>query len=152
MLKRCIFSFCISSVCGLVVNLLIEIIVRMATGMEDFCTISPEFMAMFPSDTIGFAMNTLLYGVIGATFSIAMYIYELDHIGFVIQNILYCLATGVVWVPIVTLLWQLYRYPSALIGTLVGFAGSYVVMSIVAYRMTRKDVEQINEFLEQKAV
>lgn len=150
MIKRGTFSFCISSVCGLIVNLLIEIIVRKVTGMEDFCPISPEFMAMFPSDTIAVAVNTLLYGVIGVTFSIAMYIYELDYIGFVIQNILYCLATGVVWVPIVARLWQLYRYPDALRGTLVGFAGSYVVMSIVAYRTTRKDVEQINEFLEQK--
>lgn len=152
MMKRCAASFCISTVCAVIVYMLIEIIVCMVTGMEEFSPVSAEFTSLFPSATIAFGVNALLHGVIGAAFSVMMFIYELDHIGFIIQNILYCLATGIIWLPIVTLLWQLQNYPSALIGTLIGFAGTYVIMSIVAYRLTRKDVEQINDFLEQKAV
>lgn len=152
MLKRCTFSFMMSAMCGLIINMLIEIIVRMVTGMDDFIPISPEYLAMFPSESIAIEVHVLLYGVIGAAFSGMMFVFEYDKLGFVMQNILYFLLTGIIWLPIITIIWQLQRYPSALICTLLGFAVTYVIMSIVGYKITKKDVEQINHFLEQRTV
>lgn len=148
--QRCIFSFAISSVCGAVTNLLIELFVRMIIGKEDFLPISPEFVALFPSDSIAVEVNVLLYGIIGIAFSAAATIFEKDRMGFIVQNVLYCIVTSLVWVPIVILVWQLDKYPRALIGTLCGFAVTYIIMSIVGYRITKKNIEEINQCLAEQ--
>ncbi len=151
MIKRCGESFGISAICGLLVNMLIEIIVRFVTRDESFVPLAPEFVAFFPSETIAMEVNILLYGVIGAAFSVAARVYEQERLGYVWQNLIYFLLTSIVWIPIVILIWQLQKYPEALISALAGFAGTYVIMSIVGYRITKNDVDRINWVLEQKA-
>ena len=106
-------SFAISSVCGLIALLLIESIGKKVTGDPGFSAMSPEFVALFPSEALAAEVNILLYGLIGATFAGATVIFEKDRIGFMIQNLVYCLVTGIVWVSVVTVLWQLHRYPGA---------------------------------------
>lgn len=150
MVKRCMISFAISAMCGLAVNLLLELIMVHIVGLEGFTPISPAYLEMFSSERIAVEINILLYGIIGAGFSAMTFIYECSKIGFVLQNLIYCLLTCFIWVPIVTLLWQLQRYPNALTGTLTGFAGTYVIMSIVGYKTTKKDVEQINATLQRQ--
>ncbi len=148
-LKRCSISFAISSVCGALSNLIIELVVRAVTGMNDFSPLSPEFVELFPSETIAVEVNVLLYGVIGASFSAMTFIYEKEKIGFIVQNMIYCILTSIIWVPIVVFVWQLNKYGNALVGTLIGFFSTYVVMSIVGYRITKERVKEINMYLEK---
>ena len=148
-LKRSFCSFCISAVCGAFMNLMIEIVVRMVTGIEDFSPLSPEYVALFPSERIAVEVNILLYGVIGAVFSAMTFIYEKPEIGFVLQNLIYCILTGIFWVPIVVFIWQLNRYPQAFYGTISGFIATYIIMSVVGYKITKKEVEAINLYLGQ---
>lgn len=140
-------SFAISAISGLVVNMVVELIVRMVTGMEEFPLVSQGFTALFPSKTLAVEVNILLYGMIGAVFSAAAFIYEKDNIGFLIQNLLYMIMTACVWVPIVCMLWQLQKNMPAFISTLSGFMLTYMIMSFVGYQMTRKEVEDINRLL-----
>lgn len=146
-LKRSVFSFCISSVLGALTNIIIELVVRMVTGMDDFTPLSPEFVRLFPSETIAVEVNVLLYGIIGAGFSAMTFIYENEKIGFIVQNMIYCILTSIIWVPIVVFVWQLNKYGNALVGTLIGFFSTYIVMSIVGYRITQARIEEINKFL-----
>ena len=67
-LKRGFTSFALSSFAGLIVNLIIDIIMN-ARGLEGFSSMSPDYVALFPSVTIAAYVNILLYGVIGATFA-----------------------------------------------------------------------------------
>lgn len=147
-LKRCSISFAISCVFGALTNLIIELVVRAVTGMDDFSPLSPEFVGLFPSETIAVEVNVLLYGVIGAGFSAMTFIYENEKIGFVVKNMLYCILTSIIWVPIVVFVWQLNKYGSALAGTLIGFFATYIVMSIVGYRITQARIEEINKYLK----
>lgn len=149
-LKRSLISFCISAACGAVTNMVIELIVCAVTGAEEFTTFSPEYMAMFSSRSVAIETAILLYGVIGAAFAAMSFVFKYNKMGFIVQNLLYALLTSAVWVPIITLIWQLQRYPQAFAGTLMGFAVSYLIMSIVGYKITKSDVEQINSFLKQK--
>lgn len=149
-LYRCIFSFAVSAVCGNITNFLIEFVVRTVTGSKDFLPLSLEFVALFPSESIAVEVNILLYGIIGIAFSAATIIYEKDRLGFIVQNILYFIVTSMVWVPIVTLVWQLHKYPQALIGTICGFVVTYIIMSIVGYRITKKNIEKINLCLAEQ--
>jgi len=149
MIKRAAFSFLISSFCGLVVYLLIEFIVGVVIGVEGFTALTPEYLAKFPSETLALGVAVLFHGLIGATFAAAGFVDEKAEIGFILQNVIYVLLTGIVWIPIICFVWQLYRYPAALFSTVGGFVLTYVVMSVVGYSITKKEVEQINARLAE---
>ena len=145
-LKKGAISFAIGSISGLMVNLLIDVAVN-ASGVSEFCSISPNFLALFPTTAMAAYVNVLLYGVIGATFAMMTVIYEFERIGFVIQSIIYFLVTSAVCLLITMLPWQLHRYPMAFFCTLTGYALAHVIMITLEYRELRKDVSEINREL-----
>lgn len=144
MIKRMGRSFIYTSFFAMLCNVMIEIVVR-SIAKFDYSPITPEYIAMFPSVTIAYGVDLLLYGVIGMAFSGFMIIYEKDQMGFVFQNIIYFVLTSVVWIPIVTFLWQLWRYPEALFCTVICFVVTNIIMMIVGYRTTKKNIEALNE-------
>lgn len=138
----------ISAIVGMIVLLLIEAIGNIFDG--NISPLTPEFIALFPSQTIALEVDILLYGVFGLVFSAMSFIYEQERIGFVVQNLIYALGTAIVWIPIVIFMWQLQKYPQALVCTIVGFFATYMIMTIVAYRDTKKNVEEVNRLLEAR--
>ena len=146
-IKRIMFSFTSSCFCGLLVNLIIDLSVNFSSE-EAFTSVSPAFLNYFPTDVTAAYVNILLYGLIGATFGGLTFIYECDRIGFVVQNIIYFLGTSIVWVFVSVVLWQLQRYPSALISTLAGYAVTYVLITVFMYRNMKKSVQQVNSLLD----
>lgn len=146
-LRRCIISFCLSSFSGLIVNLVIDAIVNAVNPGSGFVAISPDFVALFPTAVIAGYVNILLYGIIGTTFAAMTFIYEIRKIGILIQGLIYCLATSLVWIPITMLLWQLYKYPEALISTIIGYTFSYIVVSVISYKKLRNDISAINDLI-----
>ena len=143
-LKRGFTSFALSSFAGLIVNLIIDIILN-ATLKTGFYSMSPDYVALFPSVTIAAYVNVLLYGVIGATFALSAYIYEIEKMGFIIQSIIYFIITTSVCVAITILLWQLHKYPAAFISTLAGYFATHVIMMVIEYRKLKADIKVINE-------
>ena len=143
-LKRGFTSFALSSFAGLLVNLIIDIIMN-ARGMTGFNSMSPEYVALFPSVTIAAYVNVLLYGIIGVTFAMSALIYEVEKMGFLIQSIIYFIITSAVCVGITMLLWQLHKYPAAFICTLLGYAVTHVIMITLEYRKLKADIKVINE-------
>ena len=143
MIKRCINSFVYSTFFGILINLIIELVVRGISGF-DYSPITPEFRAYFPSETMAVFTDALLYGVIGFTFSFMLFIYNYDRLGFVVQNIIYYISTSIVWMPIIIYIWQLQKYLSALIFTLTGFVVVEIIMTIIAYNITKKNIAAIN--------
>ncbi len=143
-LKKGIMSFAISSFAGLLVNLIIDLIANL-TGHTGFVSMSEDYLALFPSVALAAYVNVLLYGVIGATFAMTTVVYEIERMGFIIQSILYFVITSSVCMAITIFLWQLYKYPAAIICTLLGFAVSHVLMITNEYRRLRADIKVINE-------
>ena len=148
-LKRGFTSFALSSFAGLLVNLIIDIIMN-RTLNAGFHSMSPEYVALFPSVTIAAYVNVLIYGVIGATFSMATLIYEVERIGFIIQSIIYFIITSSVCMAITMLLWQLHRYPAAFIATLAGYLATHIIMMVIEYRKLKADIKVINELSADK--
>ena len=146
-LKRGAVSFSISSMVGLIVNLIIDVTVN-AAGKDGFFSVSPEAQALFPTPAIAAYVNVLLYGAIGATFAMMTFLFEIDRLGFVIQSILYFVTTSIVLVGITIFLWQLHKHPQALIPTLMGYAVTYFIMFTVEYRELKKNIREINQELE----
>ena len=147
-LKRGALSFAISSFAGLIINLLIDLIANLV-GAKDFCSISPDFRAFFPTTALAVYVNILLYGLIGATFAMMTFVYELEKIGFVIQSIIYCIVTGTVCMLITVLLWQLQRHSEAFISTCIGYLAAHVIMIVIQYHALKKDISAINTELDR---
>ena len=150
MLKRITFSFVISSLVGLIVYMIIELVGNVILGLEEFSVLTPEYLSLFPSETLALEVAVLFHGLIGAVFSAATFIYEKIEVGFIVQNIIYFVLTGIVWIPVVSFVWQLYRYPAAFFSTLGGFVMTYVIMSVVGYNITKKEVALINAHLAEE--
>ena len=150
MIKKMLFSFAVSCCCGLIVYILSEWIACVLIGIENFSAMTPEYRAKFPSDTLAMGVAVLSHGLIGAAFSGATVIYEKIEIGFILQNILYFLATGAVWILVICYVWQLYRYPEAFFFTTGGFLITYIIMSIFGYGITKREVAQINAKLAEE--
>lgn len=148
-LKRGFMSFVFSSLAGLLVNLIIDVIMN-ASFDAGFTSMSPDYVALFPSVSIAAYVNIILYGLIGAAFSLSSYIYEVEKIGFIIQSIIYFIITSSVCGGITILLWQLHKYPSAFISTLAGYFATHVIMMVIEYRKLKADIKVINELSADK--
>ena len=147
-IRRVFISFACSAFAGLLCNLLIDVIVNGVSDMEGFISMSPEFLALFPTPAIAAYVNIILYGLIGAAFAGMTFIYDIDRIGFVIQSIIYFVGTSIILTIITFVIWQLWKYPPALISTILGFFLTYVIINIVVYNTTRKDISDVNRMLE----
>ncbi|MCR5311255.1 MAG: DUF3021 domain-containing protein [Lachnospiraceae bacterium] len=143
-LKKGIISFFISAFAGVLVNLIIDCAVN-ANGVKGFVSMSPDFVNLFPTPVMAAYVNILLYGLIGFTFSVMTFIYDVERIGFAIQSIIYFIVTASVCLAITVILWQLYKYPPAFAGTLAGYGATHVIMFIIGYRTLKKDIKEINE-------
>lgn len=143
-------SFAISAFFGALVNLIVDVIANSA-GKEGFISMTPEFRALFPTPVIASYVNVMLYGVIGATFAGMTFLFELDRLGFVIQSVLYFLLTIIIVLSITVLIWQLHRYPQAMISTVAGYGGTYLIMGIRQYRELKTNIRLINDELDQPA-
>ena len=143
-LKRGMISFFISSFAGLLVNLSIDCIVN-AKGEGGFISMVPDFVAMFPTPVIAAYVNIMLYGLIGFTFSVMTFVYDIARIGFVIQSIIYFVVTASVCITITVVFWQMHKYPEAFISTLSCYAVTHVIMITVGYNKLKKDIKEINE-------
>ncbi len=146
-LKRGLFSFAISAFIGTLINLVIDGIFNIK-GMDGFASMSPAFRALFPTDAMAAYVNVLLYGTIGAVFAIMTFVYDIPRLGFVFQSLIYFIVTGAVCIAVTTLLWQLQKYPPALIGTLCGYFFTHVIIFVMEYRKLKADIKEMNEIIK----
>ncbi|MCR4557441.1 MAG: DUF3021 domain-containing protein [Saccharofermentans sp.] len=146
-LTRIFISFSVSAFMGVLINLIIDAVAN-ATGNAGFISMSPQYVALFPTPVIAAYCNVLIYGIIGAVFSGATIIYEVERIGFVIQSLIYFLITAAASMGITVVLWQLHRYPEAFISTMAGYLATHIIMITIEYRKVKADIKAINEMAE----
>ena len=146
-LTRIFISFSVSAFMGVLINLIIDAVAN-ATGNAGFISMSPQHVALFPTPVIAAYCNVLIYGIIGAVFSGATIIYEVERIGFVIQSLIYFLITASASMGITVVLWQLHRYPAAFISTMAGYLATHIIMITIEYRKVKADIKAINEMAE----
>ena len=143
-LRRGAVSFAISAFAGLLVNLCVDVIAN-ACGAPGFVSMSPAFRAIFPTHAVAAYVNVLLYGLIGFSFAVMSFIYDVEHLGFLVQSVIYFVVTSAVCIGITMVLWQLQRYPAGFYMSLAGYAATHVIMFVTEYRKLKEDIKEINE-------
>lgn len=150
LIKRICFGFACSSAISTIIYLILNIIIGQIAGVKEFSSISQAYVALFPNKEMALYTDVILHGILGAAFSGMTIIYENNKIGFIMQNVIYFFGTMIFWLPIIMLIWQLYKIIPALISTICGFAVTYVIVSTIAYKEAKKNIEQINKALEEE--
>ncbi len=145
--KRGFTSFAISAFAGLLVNLIIDLALNLS-GSENHISMSPEYLALFPTPVIAAYVNIFFYGLIGFTFSTMTLIYEVERLSFLVQSVIYFVVTSAVCLVITMLVWQLHKYPAGFFSSLAGYAATHVIIFIKEYRKVKKDIKEINEISE----
>ncbi len=147
-LKRIGISFSISALSGLFVNLLIDVTVnRIEPG---FISMTPEYRVLFPTPALAAYVNVVLYGIIGAAFSGMTMIFSARRIGLIIQWAIYFIVTFAVYTSISVILWQLHKYPPAIICSAAGYGITYLIIGIRQYKQLKADIKEINEELSKR--
>ncbi len=137
-------SFAISAFAGLTVNMLIDAVVN-GFVREGFISMSPDYVALFPTPALAAYVNVLLYGLIGFIFSAATFVYDMERLGFVLQSLIYFAVTGAACTAITVILWQLHKYPLGLVFTLCGYGLTHIIIIRMQYRRLKQDILLINE-------
>lgn len=143
-LRKGIKAFAVTATIEVVINLIINIVMELI-GVKGFSSMSPEFRNMFPTNEIAMYANIFVYGFIGTIFAVGSFVFDIDRLGFIIQNIIYLVLTGTAIVGITVLVWQLHRYHMAMACTIAGYGVTYLIIGIVEYRKLKEDIRQINE-------
>ena len=109
----------------------------------------PEYMAHFDSPVAALLVQCLLVGVISAVLGLGSAIMEIERLGLITQSVLYFIITSAVWIPVACFCWGFHKYPGSMIGVTAGYFVSYFISWSVQYRICRKNIEEINQKLQE---
>lgn len=109
----------------------------------------PEYMAHFESPVTALLVQCLLVGVISAVFGAGAVIMEIERLGLITQSIIYFVVTTAVWIPVACFCWGFHKYLGSMIGVGASYLVSYFISWSVQYRICRKNIEEINQRLQE---
>ena len=122
------------------VALAIQIAIGQASGQS---AVTPEFAARFANEGVAALAQLGLIGLIGATFSCAALVRQIERWSYLRQGIVHFAITAAVWMPVARLCWR----PRAAWGLWVqlgGWAFTYAVIWLAQYLICRRRVAEAN--------
>lgn len=139
-LSRFVHGFCYA----LSINVIIFFIMSLAGGGVQFV---PGYAEKFASREAAVLTELVLIGIASGSLSAGTAIMELERLSLLVQSLIYYVICAAVWAGVGCFCWGMNRYPAAFITISVSYTASYAVCWIIQYRLTRKNVREINEKL-----
>ena len=122
------------------VALTVQISVGQATGQA---VVTREFAARFASEGVAALAQLGLVGLIGATFSCAALVLQIERWSYLRQGVVHFLITAAVWAPVSLLCWGAASGWGLWIQ-LGSWAFTYAVIWLVQYLICRRRVAETN--------
>ncbi|MGE7692762.1 DUF3021 domain-containing protein [Lysinibacillus sp. NPDC094177] len=145
LLNRIIGGFII----GVVLGQVVQFFVSMGIAQGNYAWVVPEFRVLFTNEIIAIITQVLLTGLIGITFALAALFFEIARWGMLKQYIVHFSVTAIIWIPIVMILWM-PKTVANVCSLLASFLGTYVVTWLTQYKLSKRDIEKINEMLIER--
>lgn len=142
-LIRFVNGFCYSVAITMVVQLLIMQIIGEMIML-------PEFAEGFSDEVIAFGVQLLLIGVMSGVTSAGTILFELKRPGLLWQSVLFLLVMLAVWIPTACYLWGFHKYLTSMISSLASIVVTYGICWGIQYKLCSRDVQEINQRLNQK--
>ena len=147
MLKRILIRFINGFCYSIAITMIIQTVVMLATGDTPML---PEYMARFGSPLTAYVSQLLLIGVMSGITSLGTVVFEAKKIGLLAQSILYLAIMLSAWIPVACIAWGFHKYITSMIATLCSIVVSYGICWGILYKLSRKDIEEINAKLSEK--
>lgn len=147
MLKKIFSRALISAPICIIVSQIIAIIISQVIGNGSFFPITPAFAAHFQSETTAVIVQSLLIGLIGATFAGSSVIFDMERWSFLKQGIAHLLITSSVLIPVCLICWQ----PISQIGVWIMLSSwlfTYLCTWFPQYFIYRHRIRKLNEKIQ----
>lgn len=139
-LSRFTRGFCYA----LAINVLIFFIISLTGGGVQFV---PGYAEKFSSREAALLTELILIGVASGSLSAGTVIMELERLSLLVQSLIYYVICAAVWGGVGCFCWGMSQYPVAFVTISISYTASYAICWIIQYRLTRKNVREINEKL-----
>lgn len=128
------------------IAILVQILLGQAGGNP---VVTPAFAARFASEGVAAVAQIGLIGLIGATFSAAALVLQIERWSYLRQGAVHLLLTAAVWVPVSLLCWS----PVEGWGLWVQIGSwtfTYAVIWLIQYLVCRRRVAEANARIEAR--
>ncbi len=135
---------------GITISYLLSIIISYLAKSEDYIPCAPAFLALFESSLQAVCVQTLFSALIGAIFSAASLIWEIESWSLLKQSFIHFLCMSITMFPIA---WFMHWMSHTVFGVLtysVLFFILYLCIWLILYQIQRKEIQRMNQHLKKR--
>lgn len=143
---RSIFGFPVGVTIGYFITIVISLI--MADGQYFPC--EPALVALIGSEINAVLLQAILCGLLGAGFSAASIIWDIENWGIIKQTAIYFLVISAIMMPIAYVMYWMEHSMKGILGYFTIFVFIFAVIWIIEYCIIRHNVRKMNETLSKK--
>lgn len=128
---------------GFAVTVSVCLVVQLIVAQICGSAVTPAFGMRFSCEGSASLAQLGLTGLIGAAFSAAALLFEIERWSFLRQGIVHFLVTAAVWMPVAWLCWM-PASRAGLIFTICGWTFTYIVNWTIQYFIYRWRIRELN--------
>ena len=129
--------------CGFAVTVAAALAIQILRANACRSLVTDGFAARFASREAAALAQLGLIGLIGAAFSGAALVFEIERWSYLKQGAAHFLITAAVWVPVAWLCWTPYSGPG-LWFTIAGWTLTYSINWLVQYAIYKRRIRELN--------
>lgn len=134
---------------GFISTVLAVMLIQICIAQNGGSTVTERFASHFAAKDAAVLTQLLLVGGIGAAFSGASVVYDLERWSFLRQGIVYFVITAAVWVPVLLICWTPMPKEGILFSSL-GWTGTYAITWGIQYAVYRKRIRDLNRKIHER--
>ena len=150
MKKKIILRALLGFPLGMAIGEAITILFALATGQSAYHPCIPQLVDMMGTEVYAVALQALLCGVLGTTFSAASVIWQMDHWSITKQTGIYFLVTAVAMCAVAYVTGWMEHSLLGVVWYMGIFTAIFVVVWLVQYTIAKRNIQKINRTLQQK--
>lgn len=135
---------------GIVTGYMISLIISILMGDGIFYVTTPEFASLFSSELNAVIIQTILYAILGAGFSLASFIWMIDSWSLLKQSAIYFLIISIIMLPIAYISGWMEHSLQGFLVYFGGFALIFITIWLVQYFNYKHKIKQINAAIKNK--
>lgn len=143
--RRCLLGMPI----GITISYLISIIISYLAGSKEYIPCAPAFLALFASSLQAVCVQTLLSVFLGAAFSLASLIWNIESWSLLKQSFIHFLCLSITMFPIAWLMHWMSHTIFGILIYIVLFFLIYLCIWLIMYQIQKREVQRINQHLKK---
>ena len=134
---------------GFASTVFVVALIQICIAQNGGSTVTERFASFFAVKDAAVLTQLLLAGAIGAAFSGASVVYDLERWSFLRQGIVYFVITAAVWVPVLLICWTPMPKEGILFSSL-GWTGTYAITWGIQYAVYRNRIRDLNRKIHER--